>query len=66
MTEIKDSQLAILYDLDNSKCELLLPNIDGDKDVPYEYIMFAAVADAIASGNPHIKAITDEFLKKAD
>lgn len=66
MTEIKDSQLAILYDLNTNKCELLLPNTDGNKDVPYEYIMFAAVADAIASDNPHIKAITDEFLKKAN
>ena len=66
MIEIKDSQLAITYDLDTNKCELFLPNIDGNKDVlPYEYIMFAAIADAIASDSPHLKAITDEFLKKA-
>lgn len=66
MTEIKDSQLAITYDLNTSKCEVLLPNIDGDKSVPYEYIMFAALADAIANDNHHIRAITDEFLKKVD
>lgn len=68
MQEVKlsDSQICLVYDLETGKQELLLPKVDEDAEVPFTYLVFAAIADALNKENEHISAIVDEFLEKVN